>query len=416
MTLDPVHFEGITRLARRIEQCVGDGDHREFAETVWTEFLDPLYDDGDVVLEPLADHRRRAVEIDDAALQEPVFPTQHGLDSGTMNPTQFRNGIVVDVAQAAMSASPSDLELHRGRTLVATVHTNDPTASVDESDWVLDDEGYMKQRIMQAPRVNQYERTVVHELALYLAESTHALQNAGDVDDLLVLDGPIYPKGMLNWATRESELADLLRDERPRDIIENYVRLVETFVNRDVPLVGFVKTPTTRAITRTVREQRGRAPWVNDAGFFTQVLERGETTDEGFERDTDALTFTDWFRSTGGADGAMAAEGTAFGIDRHLDAEAYEVTFFAIYDPRSDVLYRVEAPYAFTRRESLREDLARHVLAEVAAQRGPPLPVGKADELAKIGQQETVALRDALAAAFDAEADTDYNDERWGLL
>ena len=50
MTLDPVHFDGIAALARRITQHVDEQDHRDAAETVWQEFLDPLHHDGDVVL------------------------------------------------------------------------------------------------------------------------------------------------------------------------------------------------------------------------------------------------------------------------------------------------------------------------------------------------------------------------------
>jgi len=42
MTLDPVHFDGIARLARRIGQDVDDSDHDDFAERVWADFLDPL--------------------------------------------------------------------------------------------------------------------------------------------------------------------------------------------------------------------------------------------------------------------------------------------------------------------------------------------------------------------------------------
>ncbi|PSQ42618.1 nuclease, partial [Halobacteriales archaeon SW_7_68_16] len=42
MSLDPVHFEGIARLAARIDGGVDDDDHDAFAETAWREFLDPL--------------------------------------------------------------------------------------------------------------------------------------------------------------------------------------------------------------------------------------------------------------------------------------------------------------------------------------------------------------------------------------
>ena len=429
MTLDPVHFDGITRLAGRIQQDVDASDHREFADTVWKEWLDPLREGGDIIVEPLDERRRRRIDIEDAALMDAPFATQHGLDSGTVNPTTFKNGVVLDVAQAAMSASPSDLDLHRARTVVATVHTNDAAVTLNE-DWTMFDEGYTRGRILHAPRVSQYESTVVHELALYLAESEHARTQAEVVDDLLVMDGPIYPKGLLNWANREPELADLLaEDERPRDVIENYVRLVESFVERDVPLVGFVKSPITRAITRTVRNERGNAPWVNDAAFFSQVLERRardggadpETESDadlgpGAGRLTDELTFTNWFVSRGGADRALSTLGDAFGIERRLDPAAYEVTFAALYDPRTDLVYRVEAPAVFTRDPETRERLLMAMLQGVAVQRGPPPAVGKADDLARIGRAETSALQTALERTFDTERDADYDDERWGLV
>ncbi len=408
MTLDPVHFKGITGLARRIQRDVDAGDHREFAATVWGEYLDPLYDDGEPVVEPLGDQRLRSAAIEQVALTEDRFPTRHGLDSGTINPTTFDNGLVLDVAQAAMAAVPSDLELHRGRTTVMTVHSNDVTVSLDR-EWTASDEGYSREHVLHAPRVSRYESAVVHELSIYLAESKHALSNADVVEDLLVMDGPVYPKGLLNWAYREPELADLLaEDERPRDVIANYIDLVERLASRSVPMVGFVKTPLSRTITRTVREREGSAPWVNDAAFFKQLLERRR---DG-ERLTDALTFTSWFVSRGGADRAMSTLSDAFGIDRELEPEAYEVTFCIIYDPREDVVYRLEAPAAFTRDPERREALLTQTLKSVAARAGPPLAVAKADGLASIGRRETDALREALEEALDAERESSFDDQR----
>jgi hypothetical protein len=412
MTLDPVHFEGITRLARRIEQTVDRRDHREFAETVWEEFLDPLVDAGTRVLEPLDDQRLRAVPIDDVALADDQFPTRHGLDSGTINPTTYRNGMVIDVAQAAMSAIPSDLDLHRARTVVEAVHSGDATVDFDADPQLFDD-GYVEGQVLHTPRVNRYEGTVVHELALYLAESKHALRQAEVVEDLLVLDGPIYPKGMLNWADRDPELAGLLETERPQSVVANYVELVERFVARDVPMVGFVKTARSRAITRTVRSKRGNAPWVNDAAFFAQVLERRERVDGDLQRRTDDLTFTNWFVSRGGADGVLSSASDALGIDRELPPEDYEVTFFAVYDPRDDAVYRVEAPRAFARDTDRRERLTRQLLAGVARERGPPKAVAKADELARISREGTRAVEEALAETFDADPDRSYDDRRW---
>jgi len=418
MTLDPVHFKAITRLAGRVSREDAEQDHRDFADTVWNEYLDPLVTDEGAVLEPLGEQRRRRVHAEDVALAEDPFPTRHGLDSGTINPTTFKNGLVVDVAQAAMSAVPSDVDLHRGRTMVTAVHTHDATTTFEE-DWRMDDEGYVRGRVLHVPRVDRSVTPVVHELALYLAEITHANRNREIVDDLLVLDGPVYPKGLLTWAERDPELQQLLStEEQPQTIIERYVGMVEHFADRGVPLIGFVKTPVSRQVTRTIREKEGSAPWVNDAAFFSQVLTPDAYGTDGADRDTSSLTFTNWFVSRGGTDGALSTPSVPYDIQRERDPADYEVTFYMLYDPRTDTVYRVESPAVFTRDEELRERLTRHVLKSVATERGPPLAVRKADQLARISRQETVALREALERAFDSELDTNYGDERaakWGL-
>ena len=425
MTLDPVHFEGIARLARELSHDVDESDHRDLAEIVWTDFFDPLYGDGgEVVLEPLDEQRRRSAVIQEIALEAPPFPSTHGLDSGTINPTTFKNGLVLDVAQAAMSASPSDLDLHRGRTIVMTAHTNDATQHFGDgvraggSDWRMADEGYARQRVVQAPRVDRYSEGVVHALSLYLAESEHALENADLVTDLLYLDGPLYPKGMLNWLDRDPELASLLVDEaEARSAVQNYVKLVERFVDADTPLVGFVKNPSAKGITRTLR-RKTQAPWVDDAALFRQLLERRErsddpTTNGEYERRRDVLTITNWFCSRSGTDRVMSTAGDRLDVDLELAPEDYEVTFCAIYDPRDDVTYKLEAPYALTKDEALRERLARQVLIEVAAERGPPLAIRKADALARISRDEKESLRSRLEREFDTERDRTYDDVRW---
>ncbi|MFB6352535.1 MAG: DNA double-strand break repair nuclease NurA [Halobacteriales archaeon] len=410
MTLDPVHFDGIARLAGRISQGVDAREHRDFAGTVWASFLDPLVADGVAVVEPLGERRRRAVDVDDAALSAAPFETQHGLDAGTINPTTFTNGLVLDVAQAAMSADPSDLDLHRARTIVATVHANDDTVHVEEGDWSRFDSGYSRERIIQAPRVDRFEQQVVHALSLYLAESDHALEHADAVDDLLVLDGPLYPKGLLEWAGRDRRLEDVLTEAaRPRAILRNYLELVERFVERDVPLVGFVKHPAARDLTRAVRSTAGRAPWVDDAAFFRQVLAPEDGGGPGAR-----LTCTSWFVSRGGVDRVVSAEGDALGVERELPPSAYEVAFFVVYDPREDLLFRVEAPRAVAEDPETRERLTRQVLQEVALRRGPPLAVAKADELARISREEKAGLTEALERELGADRTRSYDESRWG--
>ena len=409
MTLDPVHVDGIARLASAIADGVDDSDHDGLAETVWSDWLDPLHRSGRKVIEPLGDQRLRAAAIDDVALAETPFPTVHGLDSGTINPTTFKNGLVLDVAQAAMACVPTDLDLHRSRSLVATVHSNDATAHFPE-DWVHYDNGYGRRRVLHAPRVSRFAEGVVHALSLYLAESDHALVHANTVEDLLLLDGPLYPKELLNWQDRDAELGELAREAKPRSIVENYVRLVETFVEKDVPLAGFIKNPSAKLVTQTVRDKGVDAPWVDDTALFTRLLEQRE---DG-ERDTSELTFTSWFVSRGGSDRTLAADGDALGVERKLDPELYEVTFFVVYEPRRDLLYRVEAPYAFTKDPEMRQALTTQVVSDVAIARGPPEAIDKADELARVGAREKAALRRKLEEQFDTESIKSYDEARWG--
>jgi len=426
VTLDPIHVENIAQLAYGIGGDVDATDHDDLAERVWREWLPELRREGRVVIEALGDHERRRAGIDDVALAERPFETVHGLDSGTINPTTFKNGLVVDVAHAAMASSPTDLDLHRDRTIVATVHAGDSTAGFD-SEWTRRDEGHTRQRVFHVPRVNRYAERVVHALGLYLAEGTHALDHADRVDDLLVLDGPIYPKELFTWADRDPELGELAREAKPRGVIEKYVRLVERFVERGVPLAGFVKNPASGTAVRALARAGVESPWPDDTALFTRLLERRdpdprpEGTDASGDRAADRgarldddLTFTTWFRSRGGADAPTAADGDALGVDRQLDPELYEVTFMIVYDPRTDVTYKLEAPYAFTRDPDVRERLTRQVVAEVAATRGPPEPVSKADELARISATEKAALRRKFEERLGSDQQATYDDLRWG--
>lgn len=414
MTLDPVHFKAISRLASGVSRSVDESQHREFGETVWEEWLDPLVSDGREVVEPLGEQRRYRVDATDIALEADEYHPRHGLDSGTINPTTFNNGLVADVAHAAMSRVPSDLELHRGRTNVVAVHSNDVTMGNVGGDWQMDDGGYVRQRLLHVPTTDHAKTAVVHELALYMAEATHATENADAVTDLLVMDGPIYPKGLLTWLQRDPELAELLAsDERPREVLQLYIDLVERFIERDIPMLGFVKNPASRLITRAIREKEGNSPWLNDAAFFSQLLEQGEMDDGEWVRETEELTYTNWFVSRGSTDRALVSPDVP-GVEHAYDNEAYEVTFTMVYDPRTDTVYRVEAPRYFTDDADRRDRLIRQILKGVASEQGPPAVVGKADSLAKISARETTALRRALEEAFDSEIDADYNDDRWG--
>ncbi|MFB6086432.1 MAG: DNA double-strand break repair nuclease NurA [Halodesulfurarchaeum sp.] len=415
MTIDPVHYDGIASLASRIRHDADPEAHRDLAETVWANHLDPLRTDGKAVLEPVESVTRRAAPIDDLALQDSPFETAHGLDSGTINPTTFKNGLLLDLAQAAMAAVPSDLNLHRARTYIMPVHSNDVSVNHGTDGWDPFDAGHGRGRIVHTEPMARDEERIVHGLALYLAESHHAREHADQVEDVLFLDGPLYPKGLFHWRGRHGSIGDLAgENDLVREVLENYVALVEDFLDRGVPLVGFVKSPQSRGLIRALAETGRPSPWASDAALFTQILEQRERGGRPDERVTDELTWTGWFRSRLGADGVFAGPEAELGVERDRPATDYEVAFFVVYDPRTDLLFKIELPAGFAEDPAIRSTVEQAVLRGVAAERGPPLPIAKADELARIGSEEKTEIVRRLEVAFDTREDRNYNAERWG--
>ncbi|NUE01089.1 DNA double-strand break repair nuclease NurA [Halorubraceae archaeon YAN] len=413
MTLDPIHVETIAKLASQIAEETDDSEQTELAQTVWDEWLDPLVVGGKRVIEPLEPQELHRVSIDDIALCERPYRVTHGLDSGTLNPTTFKNGLVLDVAHAAMASHPSTLTLHRKRTVIATVHTNNTTSKYDE-EWSIYDDGHSRRKVWRAPKIRRFQEGIVHALSLYLAESEHALSHEEEVSELLFLDGPLYPKELLSWNDRDAELATLARETKPKSVLSNYIRLTERFIESDRTIAGFVKNPSARTIVQGLSKNETTVPWGDDTAFFTRLLEQSPKKQAHVhDRRKDSLTFTTWLLSRGGPDRTVSAYGDALGVERKYPLDAYTVTFFVIYDPRSDLLYKIEAPYAVTKDEDRREALTRQVLSEVAAQKGPPTPVSKADELARIRAGEKQSLKRRFESELKTAVRSSYDAERW---
>lgn len=396
MTLDPVHFDGIDALATRIHSDYDDSTHQQNAEDLWT-YLDPLRDDGEVFY-PVDELQRRRVDPQDIALTNDAYPTQHAVDSGTLNPRAFTNGLVVDVAHAAIAAVPSDLDLHRSRTLVSAVYSSDSTALLDDG-WLSFDDDNSRGRVVQVSSdLERHEREAVHAYALHLSESTHLLQHLDAATDLLFLDGPLYPKGVVRWIT---EGEPIVRDSRnTREVVSNYTEAVDTMLSRDVPVIGFVKNMSGRQVVRRLR-RKGVCPWSTDAAFFKQVLS-GE----------DGLTCTNWFVSRFDVDRTVLSSEADWVPERNHDPEDYLPAHLYVHDARNDLMYKAEAPLGFVRDDAERDRLTRQVLKEVAID-GVPRAVRKADELARITRGQKESLVERLESRLGVREDRSYDDERW---
>ena len=395
MPLDPVHVDGIDSLARRIRDDYDDPDESGDVDQLWS-FLDPLRDDGRAVLEPVGDLRRRAVSLQDVALIDDEFPSQHGVDAGTLNPRSFTNGLTVDVAHAAAASVPSDLDLHRRRTIVTAAQSPNHRVELPD-DWLSFDDDATDGRVVQAPRDTDNPREAVHVFALYLSESTHLGKTLDAAEDLVYIDGPLYPLALLRWLGVDPAFG---RTDLTGEILSNYFGTYDDALEDSTPVVGFVKNPSSSRVVSRLRETDAPpVPWSDDAGFFRYFL----------STDANDLTFTNWFVSRLYTNQLFDVAPPEAPDDDHLPAVMY------VHDPRHGTVHRAEAPYGFVRDDATREALTRQTLKEVAVSR-VPRAVARADSLARVTPDQREGIVRRFEEAFDAVEETNYNRDRWGYV
>lgn len=385
-------------------------DRRDEAERIWTELS--ARDHEELPFTPIDEAKRVAESVDDLGTRASPYDQIVAVDAGSLNPTSFQNGLVVDLAHAAMATTPTDVSRHRRRTIVAVVHG--PPAEIRSSpDWTSFDNGYGRSRLLAAPNVDREEDTAVHTLALASAEIDHALTHLDPTDELVIMDGSVYPASVLHWEDRDGELKQRLYSERTStDVIERSARLVDACFAQDTAIVGFVKNWTARGLISALREAgvyegTSMSPWPTDYALFQQLLSDVESDVEP------ALRWTSWFRSDLGVGSAMATAIDRLGIETEAPSEAFELATMVVFDPRENVVFRVEAPMGVVADSTTREAVTAHILTGIAIKSGPPPTLAKADSLASIGRHERRQLRQDLAVALDTRPLRRYDDVRW---
>lgn len=409
MVLDTIHFEAMADLIARINRPGRTRDRRAIAERIWQEAL--AEPPARFPVTPIGPAERHVRSIDEVATEDTSIEIVTAVDAGTLNPMTFQNGLVVDIAHAAAASTPSDVDRHRRRTIVATVHG--PPAEVRSvPDWTSFDAEYGRARLVAAPAVEGEIDTAVHGLALATAEVRHALDFGIEGSDLLFMDGSVYPAGVLHWIDRGGELeASLYTDPEPRAVLQDAVDLVDRCRERSIPLVGVVKNWTARGIVRAINGAEeievGTVPWPTDASLFQQLL--AIVSDDHRE-----LRWTNWFTVEGHVATGLGYAIEEYGLDAAAPAAAYDLATMIVYDPRENLVLRVEAPRDLIDDEGVRDRVTTHVLAGIAREGGPPPTLRKADELARIGRGERKQLTTALQSVVASTEVANYDDRRWG--
>ena len=443
MTLEPVHMHKISELAKRIDRSF-ELEESKTATDIYS-LLEELKLDGKVILKAVNRLFRGIVRTELMAQGDDPYPVTYACDSGSTNPKTYDSGLFVDFCHCGLASTPTDLDIQRCRTIVcATYSSSQRVAMQATSGWETFDEGLGRAKLITiAPdELKRKAPDMVHSFAMYLAESEHILfmKDVVEPDSFFIMDGPIYPKQLMYWMVLDDEEVKIRQNDNARKIFQNYIDIMDHFLEKKRPLIGFVKNPADKQIMDSVRKKKEffDLPWMLDAQFFRNLLSpekfdsksgkgyggknsknNGKNGKNSGSRNT-YITYTNWFlqpnrfyeRLLNGTSPLAAGNTLQQKLRHSFSPEDYALCFFMLYVPSTDVVFKIEAPYGLIKDDFLRMQITKKVLFDLSLH-GFPLTLTKADHLAKIRKVE----RQEIDKFFEnMNPDTTYNDTRWGNI
>jgi len=353
---------------------------------------------------------------------DPWDAPTYGVDASTTRPLEYNNGLIVDTAHAKLGVggAGSDREPEQRGTIVTGVYIEDDDVTLHQENI---ERGDVAGEIVRIPEMRQRTNvtSILTSTVQRLAEGKHAYRCLDDIDGPLFLDGSVYPLSVIYWtlldqAGRGAPVGDW---DLPTEVIKNYAAVVDSCYDRDLPVMGIVKTSSMGEVTESLREKiaqnnlRGEQgtlhdiPWLRDHQFVGEVLR---------DPSLNHLTYTSWFVQT-----EVELRGESFDLLesvsddlRHGDPSDYQRAFCYVRTPKTGNIFRVETPALFLTDDDRRKDILLKVLKEIARQGDVPTAVARADRIARISPDNRETIRDTLQTVEPA---FDYNrDGRWSHL
>jgi hypothetical protein len=350
---------------------------------------------------------------------DPWQTPTYGLDASTTRPLEFNNGLIVDTAYAKLgvAGASADKRLEENGTIETVVY-------LDDSESTLYAEQFEKDRIhgevVQFPPTDR-SATLSKSVAAAahgLAESNHAATYVDALDGLLFIDGAVYPLGVLYWMLLDQVGRSTPAGawEKPNEIVENYIDVIDSQYEAGYPVIGVVKTSTISQLLDALDSKLDAhagdfpgagspdVPWTRDHQFIAEVLR-----DESLEH----LTYTSWFvHEQAPVDGRSFELLDPFSSQlSHGSPEDYRRAFFYVRLPKTGDVLRVETPRLMIDDEETRTQIQYKALKEIAQTQDVPRAVRRADRIARITRENRDTIRDLLTSADYAY---DYNwDGRW---
>jgi len=418
--MDERAFSVIRQLAERVDA----GVPREVDDqaTHARELFGFLGHDGGMV-DPLGEpeyFKTRKAELG-TWTEDPWSGPTYGIDASTTRPLEYNNGLVVDTANAKLGVSGADADQtpeQRG-TVVTGVYLEDDDVTLQQE---TVERGDVEGEIIRIPEMRQRTNvtSILTSMVQRFAEGRHARRCLNAVDGPLFLDGSVYPLSVIYWTLleRAGQGAPVGNWDLPKEVIENYVAVVDACYEQDVPVLGVVKTSSMGELTGSLRTKisqndlrgpRGTlrdVPWLRDHQFIGEVLR---------DPSLDHLTYTSWFVQQ-----HVELRKESFALLEAVEDELehgrpadYRRAFAYVRTPKTGNVFRIETPALFLD-DDRREQVLLKALKEIARQGDVPRAVARADRIARISPDNRETIRDALQTVEPA---FDYNrDGRWSHL
>jgi hypothetical protein len=380
-------------------------------------------DGGEVEALDEPDYRRTRIDELGTWTGDPWEGPTYGIDGSTTRPLEYNNGLVVDAAQAktAVAGSAADREIERTGHIAGVAYLDDADTTLRSK--TIETE-YLTAELVPFPESAEELQNIsksVSAVAQGLSESRQAVASLDAVDGALFLDGSVLPLGVAYWLLLDhaGNRSPAGTWDVPAEIVGNYVDVIDRQYERDLPVVGIVKTSSMSQVLSALREKIERhdirddggrlldVPWVRDHQFISEVLRHD---------DLDYLTYTSWFVQRGQEINGQLYEVLEPLADRlsHGEPSDYRRAFCYVRLPRDGDLFRIEAPSLMVQDEQRRREIHLKALKEIAQRRGVPRAIHRADRIARISREN----RETIEAMIErSEASHDYNwDGRWSDL
>jgi len=435
MTLEPVHMHKISELVKRIDSTY-DPEEQEAIADIY-ELLKELKVGEKIVLRAVDRLYRGIIRTELMSQCKDPYPLTYACDSGSTNPMTYDNGIFVDFCHCALASTPTNLKLHRYRTIVCSTYSSSLKMSMPTtSGWESFDDGWGRAKMIKI-EPDELEKRVpdlVHNLCMYLAESEHIILMTEKIDPsgFFIMDGPLYPKQLMYWMVISNKEVNIKQNKYAQIILQNYIKIMDYFIEKRIPVIGFVKNPVDVQIMNALRKQKVPfdLPWVLDSQFFKNFLSlskikhsstfsSGEMNSRNISSSTwtkstnGYLSYTNWFLQPNQFYEKFLNLTSPFAVENSFDhkflPEDYAICFFMVYEPAKKVIFKIEAPYGLIKDEKIRQEIQKKIFFDISIN-GFPFTLSKADTIAKIRRIE----KEEIDTQFvNMNPDLNYNDFRW---